>query len=235
MPERGVKTRQSFVALIGLSFRLNFRRWPLYSAAVVVAFGVQAATAFLWSSPAAIDVSSDIALPLLTALVYARVWGDTNENIASQMVWERFLERAWAVIIIDFLAAWVLGKAFVASAAPTALEQVGAVFLYTLVLFIILADASATVDDDVTVWSVIPSSLLRSALLTLNPITFPRAVVLLLISFILTFAQGGLYAALVHYNVAQALFWATVPVATVAQPLVAALTLLVYQDAKAAS
>ena len=235
MPERGVKTRQSFLGLIGLSVRLTLRRWPLYSAAVVVAFGIQAAATFLWRSQAGIEVSSDVALPLLTALVYARVWGDSNENIPSQVVWERFLERAWAVIVIDFLVSWLFERALVLGAAPTIVEQLGVFLAYTLVLFIIFADAGATIDDGVTVWSVIPLAIARSALVTLNPITFARALVLFCINVGVALAQFALYSALVHDRVGQALFWSTVPLATVVQPPIAALTLLVYQDAKTAA
>ncbi|MBV8148635.1 MAG: hypothetical protein JO092_06065 [Candidatus Eremiobacteraeota bacterium] len=232
MPERGVKTRQSFFSLIGLTVRLTLRRWALYSAAALVAFGVQAAAAFLWRSPVGIEVSSDVALPLLTALVYARVWGDSNENITSQAVWERFLERAWAVIVIDFFVSWLFERAFVFGAAPTMLQQIGAVLAYTLVLFIIFADAGATIDDGVTVWNVIPLSLLRSVLVTLNPITFARALALFFLNVIVVFGQFTLYSALAHSHAPQALFWSTVPLATVAQLPLAALTLLVYQDAK---
>jgi hypothetical protein len=208
------------------------RRWPLYTAAVAVAFGAQALIATLWRSPAAIEVSNDVALPLLTALVYARVWGDSNENIESSAVWERFLERAWAVIVIDFVASWLLTRAFLASPSPTALEEITGVIAFTLVLFTLFADASATIDDDVTVWNVIPRAFLRSIIITLNLTTFTRALAIFALLLVVFFGQFVLYFALVQYHVAQPQFWSSIPLLTISQPPLAALTVLVYQDAK---
>jgi hypothetical protein len=233
MPELGVRTRQSFLALIGLAVRLILRRWPLYGAAVAVAFGVQIATMLVWHSPAAVDVSSSVALPLLTALVYARVWGDSNEEVGPQAVWERFLERAWAVIVIDFAITWLWTRAQLAGFSSSAPLQIAGIFAFAAVLFFIFADASATIDDDMTVFNVIPRAFLRSAMVTLNPAIYLRALVLVAFNLLLIYGQFAIYFALVRFGVAQTLFWTAVPLPTLATAPLAALTLLVYQDAKA--
>jgi hypothetical protein len=234
MPEYGVRPRQSLFALIGLSVRLILRRWPLYTAAVAAAFGIQAAAMLLWRSSVAIEVSSYVALPLLTALVYARVWEDTNENALPNAVWERFLERAWAVILIDFAVTWLWTKAVQAGGSSSTLEQAGAIFAFAVILFLVFADASATVDDDVTMLNVIPRALARSLIVTLNPTTYARALVLVAVSLLLSYLQYPIYLALVRFGVPQALFWTEIPLPTLATAPLAALTLLVYQDARSA-
>jgi hypothetical protein len=161
------------------------------------------------------------------------VWGDSNENVEWPAVWERFLERAWAVIVIDFIGSWLATKAFYANPASS-LDEVAGIAAFTLALFIVFADASATIDDDVTVWSVIPRALLRSVIITLNPTTFVRALLLFSLFLVLLFAQFLAYVVLVRFHVAQALFWSEIPLLTVVQPPLAALTVLVYQDARPA-
>jgi hypothetical protein len=234
-PECGVKTRQSFLALIGLSLRLTFRRWPLYAGAVAIAFGLQALAAFVLRSPTIVEVSEDVALALLTALVYARVWGDSNEGIEPGAVWERFLERAWAVIVIDFALSEVLTKAMVAAPPSSVPAEIAGIVAVGAVLFFLFADAGAVVDDGVTVWTVIPRAFLHSAIVTLNLTTFARALALFSIELLLLNCQLPLYFVLVRFHVAQPLFWSVVPLATIVQPPLAALTLLIYQDAKAAA
>jgi hypothetical protein len=189
--------------------------------------------AYLWRSPAAVDVSNDVALPLLTALVYSRVWGDSNENVEWRAVWDRFLERAWAVIVIDLIGTWLVTNAFVSASSGLALETVISILAFTAALFIVFADAAATIDDDVTAWNVVPRSLLRSAAVTFNPMTYARALVLFSIGILLQFASFALSPVLVRYHVAHALFWSQIPLLTVVQPPLAALIVLVYQDAKA--
>lgn len=206
-------------------------------AAVAIALGAQALLTALWHSPASINVGQDVALPILTTLVYAFVWADTKEDLPPNAAWERFFERVWAVIVIDFIIGVpvimeLLRMALGDSADPKALQNMSAVIVLALSLFFLFADASAVADDDLTVWSIIPLAFLRSLVISLHPLTLARVLLLISLEFALFFPESGLLFLLTKAHVPFADFWAEVPLATFLLPPFAALTLLVYQAAK---
>ncbi len=169
---------------------------------------------------------------LLTALVYAFVWNDAREKpLPDRAAWERFLERAWAVIVIDFAAAYVasIGAAGTASADAAAIG-VGIVAMIASVL-ILFADVAATVDDDGTVWSLVPRAFLKSAAVAFRPSVLVRAIAIFAFQLLILAAQESIQLALTGAHVPNAEVWSTVPLPTLLVPPVAALTLLVYRDA----
>jgi hypothetical protein len=231
-PECGVKPHRTFLELTGLALRLTFRRWQLYSTAILTAFAVQIALALVWRVPHAIELGSSIAIPLVTALVYAFVSADAGEAPAAEsLVWERFLERAWAVIVIDFLLTDIATAALVYSMSAKPLELVGGLAAFAFAVLTVFADAGAVVDDDVTVWTVIPRALLRSITTTWNSTIFARALAIFSLQLLAFVAQNALYFGLMHFDVSQALFWAEIPMATLITPPLAAITVVVYRDA----
>ncbi len=178
-----------------------------------------------------------MALPVLTALVYAFVWADTKEDLPPGAAWERFLDRVWAVIVIDFIIGVpvimeLLRTTLGNSADPKDLQNMGALIALVLSLFFLFADASATADDDLTVWNVIPLAFLRSLVISLNPMTFARVLLLIALEFALLLPESGVSILLAKAHVPFADFWSEVPLSTLLQPPLAALTLLVYQGAK---
>ena len=215
-----------------LAYRLTLRRWQLYATATLVAFGVQIALALVWRIPHALELGSSIAVPLVVALVYAFVSADAGEpGLSESLVWERFLERAWAVIVLDFLLSYVWGVAIFDSMSSNVLDMLAGLAAFIFSVFFVFADAGAVVDDDVNVWSVIPRSLLRSVAVVWNSTIFARA--LAIVSFVLleTVAQIALQILLPHFNVTQPLFWAWIPINTVVAVPISALTVVIYRDA----
>ena len=182
--------------------------------------------------PHAVDLGGAIAIPLVTALVYAFVSADDAESpVAENLVWERFLERAWAVIVIDFLLSYVWTAALVYSTSSKIVELLAGLAAFGFSVVAVFADAGAVVDDDVTVWTVIPRAILRSVATAWSSTIFMRALAIVSFALLAFVAQSSLYIALTHFNVSQADFWAQVPIATVITPPLAAITVIVYRDA----
>jgi hypothetical protein len=198
----------------------------------LAAFVVQAALALGFHLPHATDVSEAIVQPLLVTLVYAFVWLDAQESPPSAAIaWERFLERAWAVIVIDFFFGQVAGFAVALSLLADPIAIVLGLLGCGVSALLVLADASATVDDDVTAWSVIPKSIAKSIVSTWNAVTFSRALALFSIQLLLYVIEKEIGVALTQARVSEPDFWSTIPLSTIAIPPLSAITLLVYRDA----
>lgn len=235
MPECGVKSQSTFFALTGLALRLTLLRWPLYTIASLLAFTMQALLALVWRVPHGSELGSAIVLPLLVTLVYAFASADAAETPPAQAaVWERFLERAWAVIVIDFVTSELTTAGWVYTLSSQTLEVIGGFIAYGLSVLVIFADASATVDDDVTVWTVIPRGFLRSIAVTLNARTLVRALALFSLELLIFAGTIAIYESLAWLPEAQRLFWGTVPLLTITVVPISALIVVVYADAKKA-
>lgn len=231
MPECGVKPYRPLLELTALAFRLTLRRWQLYTTAVLIAFAAQIALALLWRVPHAVDLGGAIAIPLVNALVYAFVSADAGEEVAESRIWERFLERAWAVIVIDFVLSYVWTSALVYSTSSNALELIAGLAAFGFSVVAVFWDTGAVVDGDVNVWTVIPRSLLRSIATAWNSTVFVRALAIVSLSLLEFVAQNALYFALMYFHVSRPEFWAEIPIATIITVPLAALTVVVYRDA----
>jgi hypothetical protein len=186
----------------------------------------------LWGDNLGLNVGGAIVLPLLTALVYAFVATDAVEPKPGALPpWERFLERAWAVIVVDFVVGMVTLSGLSTAASQNPLAGVFGIAAFALSALLVFADVSATVDDDVTVWSVVPAAFLRSVAAAWNVRIFARALAIVSIELLLVVAQYAMLYGLQHAGVHAAAFWAQVPLSTLATPPLAAITLVIYHDA----
>lgn len=196
---------------------------------------MQALVAIVWRVPHGTDLDSFIVLPILTTLVYAFAAADAgSEPVTAAAVWERFLERSWAVIVIDFVLAYVSAIGLSAGLSSEPLDMVAGMLVFGLSALLVFTDASATVDDDVTVWSVIPRAFLRSFQTSWRWPVFSRALAIFAIQLVVYALQNELYALLARRHVPEAAFWSQIPILTVVGVPLAALTVLVYLDATAA-
>lgn len=199
---------------------------------MLAAFAVQVALTLLWKVPHAIELGGAIAIPLVTAMVYAFVSADAGETeIAESLVWERYLERAWAVIVIDFLLTYVWTAALVYSTSANPLELVAGLAAFGFSVVAVFWDTAAVVDDDVNVWTLVPRSFLRSVATAWNSTVFVRALAIVSLSLLEFVGQSALYYALLHFKVPQAEFWAEIPIGTIVALPISALTVVVYRDA----
>lgn len=219
---------------MGLALRLVLRRFGLYAAATAGAIGLQALVAVVARVPHGTDLGSFIVPPILTTLVYAFVSADARrEPVPARVVWERFLERAWAVIVIDFVLTYVAAIGLSGTASADPLDAIVGILAIGLSVVLVFADAAATVDDDVTVWSLIPRAFGRSLVGACRGPVFLRALAILALQLLVFALENQLYALLTHLHVSDAAFWSQVPLLTVAVLPLSALTVLVYLDATA--
>ncbi|MBV8331430.1 MAG: hypothetical protein JO192_01715 [Candidatus Eremiobacteraeota bacterium] len=196
---------------------------------------LQALLVLVWHVPHGTELGSSIVLPLLVTLAYAFVWADAQEAEQSEhSVWERFLERAWAVIVIDFISGEITSAGWVYSLSSETLQIIGGFLAFGLSVLIIFADASATIDDDVTVWTVVPRGFMRSMAVTLNGRTLIRALALFALELLIFAGTSAIYDAFPRLPETARFFWAAVPLSTVTAVPLAALLVLVYGDAKLA-
>ena len=188
--------------------------------------------ALVWRLPQGAELGQAIVLPILTTIVYAFVWADASDTpVSPSAVWERCLERSWAVIVIDFVYTFVasLGLGYALSADP--IGVVTGIVGIVLSIVLVFADASATVDDDVNAWSVIPHAFVRSASMAWRAAIFPRALTIFAIELLVLAAQSALAIGLERVHVPQAVFWSEVLLNTLTLPPLSALIVLVYRDA----
>ena len=205
------------------------RRWPIFAPAVAVAIGVQAFVALVLRVPHGAELDSFVVLPILTTLVYAFVAADVRSGaVAAAIVWERFLERCWAVIAIDFVLSLLSALGLSGSDSGDVLAVAAGMAFFILSGLLVFTDASATVDDDLTVWSVIPLAFARSMSAAWQRAVFPRAFAIFALQLLVFALQSALYALLQHDRVPDALFWSEVPLLTVVLPPLSALTVLTY-------
>jgi len=208
-----------------------WRRIALYTGAVAFAVCAQAVVVFALRVPNGIVYCGFVFAPLLTALVYACVWADTAQKRPPQMaVWERALERSWAVILIDLAVSFVQ----ITGAGGFRTGDLSDAFIGLAILIMsatfVFADASATLDE-MPVWWLVPGALWRSVQACLNGIVFGRAITIVALSIACGFLQDPIYALLQSAHVANADFWASIPLDDATVPPIAALTALVYRDA----
>jgi len=195
---------------------------------------VQALLELVFHVPHGTDVGNAIVQPMLVTLVYAFVWIDARDEESPPMTaWERLLERAWAVIVIDFLFGQVAGLALALAIAPDPVFVVLGILGCALSALLIFADASATVDDDATAWTLIPKSVVKSVATAWHAVTFSRALAIFSIQLLFFAIESGLTDLLTNAHAADPAFWGFVPLSVLVTPAFAAVTAVVYCDATA--
>lgn len=221
--------------------RLVVRRIGIFAPAVTVAILLQALVALAWHVRQAVTLDSFVATPILTTLVYVVVAADVRprpeeaggETRPVAPLWERFLERSWAVIVIDFLLSYVLAFGLGGTASQNLADVFGGIAIVAVSAMLVFADASAAADDDLTPLTILPRAFVRSLGAVWQPAIFPRAFALLALQLLVLALQSAAYALLLQARVPNADFWAEIPLLGIATVPLSALTMLVYLDATA--
>jgi hypothetical protein len=202
----------------------------LYAAATACVIGAQALVVFVWRVPFGIAYSGFVLPPLLTTLVYAFVWADSDDTPqTAASTWERVLERAWAVIIIDLVLTILINTGIGGIVAQDPVDVVLGVVILVIAAPLVFADASATVDA-MPVWWLLPGAFWRSVRAARGP-AYLRAIAILALVLLSSLVQKPLFDWMQAAHVAYAEFWSEVPLNAITVAPIAALTALVYRDA----
>jgi hypothetical protein len=202
----------------------------LYAAATACVIGAQALVVFVWRVPFGLTYSTFVLPPLLTTLVYAFVWADSDETPQpSAATWERVLERSWAVIVIDLFLTILVGTGLGEIQTQDSIEVILGIVMLVVAIPLVFTDTSATVDE-MPVWWLLPGAFWRSVRAARGPV-YLRAIAILALGLIPALAQKPLFDWLQAMHVAGADFWSVVPLNAITLVPIAALTALVYRDA----
>jgi len=192
--------------------------------------GAQALVVFVWRVPHGLVYSGYVLPPLYTTLVYAFVWADSDEapqNAGS--TWERVLDRAWAVIVIDLVFTIFVNTGLDGIITQDPVDVVLGIVILMISAPLVFADTSATVDE-MPVWWLIPGAFWRSLRTARGPV-YLRAIAILCLALIPAIAQAPLFDWMHHAEIANAEFWSAVPLNAVTVAPIGALTALVYREA----
>lgn len=157
--------------------QLLLRRAPLYAATCFVAIAVQTAVAVLsHGDNLAVTFVSCITIPIAEMIVLVNAGADAGGWVADMgLRWERIVERAWAVILID-LAIGITQSAGVAYATvgDVGLRLQG-LFILLMSTMLVYAEPYAALEQDISQITLVPFSLIRSMMLAW--VNFPRILV----------------------------------------------------------
>jgi len=226
--------------LVGRALQIFGRRWTLFVAVTAVAIGAEGLVVRLWHSAQAILFANSIFIPLQTAIIYAFVAADSlAEPVTPGRTWARALERAWAVIVIDFIETLVqIWGAPADGADPLAI--VLNVVTILIVVTLVFADAAAVIDDEgegegnavLRGLMLVPRSLVRSVTLVLVGGFVIRAFFLFGLEIATEFLSVGAGLAFHALHAGGADFWAQCAIPTLATAPIAVATAVFYIDAE---
>ncbi|MGR4064036.1 MAG: hypothetical protein ACLQPV_01145 [Vulcanimicrobiaceae bacterium] len=227
--------------LVGRALQLFGRRWLLFSVVTLGAIAAEAVVFVLWHSSQATLFANSIFIPLQTAIVYAFVAADSlAEPVTAGRTWARALERAWAVIVIDFIATLIQIWGAPAGGGSDPLAIVLNVVTILIVVTLVFADAAAVIDDEevdsgenavLRGLLLVPRSLARSVTLVLVGGFVIRAFFLFGLEIATELLSVAAGAGLHSWHAGGADFWAQCAIPTLATAPIAVATAVFYIDA----
>lgn len=167
MNERRDGEIPSYRPLALVALRLLARRWPLYLLLCAGVFALQALFYTFSHVKMAEFYASLIGAPLVIVVVNVFVGCDATKSLTIAQRWERVLERAWAIILLD------VGLSFVQMSGIQTMLAGGAdagdtiMGFLTLVLsaMLVYAEPFAVLEKDAQALTVLPFAILRSMML----------------------------------------------------------------------
>ena len=172
-----------------------------------------------------------IVSSLASALVYASTRADVAGSGGGD-IWTRALERGWAVIVISFVQSIVIDSGMGGIIEGAIGSRILGVVLLLLGLTLIFADIDAVVNDEEPWWLLVPLAFSNSIRAAWSGRTMLRVIGLFVAQLVIQ--QAGYLAIaplLQKLHVADAEFWATMPVNALLLAPFGILTVLVYFDA----
>lgn len=172
-----------------------------------------------------------IVQPIITAVLYALV--SPRIPLTSTRI-HHGIERAWAVILLDFALSFIQTLAVGSIQTNSFLDALLGGILLSATAFLIFADVDAVIGSHPTLLGLIPVALIRSVRTASQRGIYLRAYFILILQLAIFAAGVALTGALSH-RVSADLAGFIVPVAVglATLPLMATFTALVYAEATA--
>lgn len=172
------------------------RRAPLYAVTFVTAVAIQTAVAVLTHADAlAINFVSCITIPFAEVVVLVNAGADAGGWSADAAIrWERIIERAWAIILIDLAIGVAQSDGVGAALAHDASLRVEGLFVLLMTTMLVYAEPYAALEQEVSQLALVPFAVIRSMMLAW--VNVPR--ILVFFSLELAFTAGYVLLAAVH-------------------------------------
>ena len=208
--------------------RLLAQRWPLYVIGTLVVLVIEAAFVLLVHVKGAAYYPQLIAQPLLIAVTTVFIGADATRTFTTAQRWERILERAWAIIVVDMGISFVAGSGlFTAQAGAVSADATNLLYGVLTVLLsgmLVYAEPFIMLENDAHTLTMVPFAILRSMMLAW--VNIPRIFALLAVTIGIT-----LIATLAEQTApVAARAWIEMIVATIFTAPVAALYTVAYLD-----
>lgn len=172
-----------------------------------------------------------IGVPLVNAIVTINVGADATGTLPTAAArLERFVERTWAIIVIDVAITLVGQIGFDTASAPDAGDILLGVLVLFLAAMLVYAEPFAALEKDVQTLTVVPFAFLRSMMLCW--VNMPRILSLFMIQIAVTIVQLELAQFSARAGT-QTVMLVTLAYVTVASAPLAALFTVAYLDTAA--
>lgn len=210
-----------------MTARLFARRWLLYLLVCAVVFALQAVFVTFVHVKLAELYAELLGPPLVITAVTVFVSADATGTLSLAQRWERVLERAWAIIIIDVGLSFVNASGLQTVQAGDALDVVFGFLTLLLSGMLLYAEPFAAIEKDTQTLTIVPFAILRSMMLAW--VNMSRVFALLAVQIALDIAvllaeQGALHAGI------DARLWVDLLMQTLLAAPLAALYTVAYLD-----
>lgn len=221
----------SFARLVKQALVLYGRRGWLYGGTSLLVLAAQILVYFFGHFKHGDFLGALLITPILVTLVNAGVASDRcGERVPARYLFERVLERLWAVIIIDLIVTSILGAG--ADALNTG-DALG-ILLGLAILFmggtLFFADVYASTEPKPSMLTILPLSFMRSSALAWQNGNILRVCYLIGSQAAVALLITLLGIVLKHEHAANTEFWANLPLSTLSAGPFAALFTVVYYD-----
>jgi hypothetical protein len=209
------------------SFVRHAGRYALCAAGFVVITG---AIGLRWTAPAISFLTAEVAGGIFLAIVTCTAFGDAA-GLTRAQVWDRALERSWAIIVLGFVVDLLSLVAFSGLEASDLTLTLLGIAVMLMAATLVFATVAASVSDD-DWWWLVPSALSHSMLAAWRSGIFPRALILLGISEFGEYALAlALQSGLSSLHIPSPALWAGGLANALLIPPVQTLATFIYLDA----
>jgi hypothetical protein len=220
----------SYRPLALVTARLLARRWPLYLLTASAVFGLQAAFVVFVHVKFADLYAGFIGGPLIITVVTVFAGADATKTLTAAQRWERILERAWAIILLDVGLTFVQGSgigtmlAGLGSSADAGYIVMGFLTL-VLTAMLVYAEPFIALEQNVQMLVLLPFAIFRSMMLAW--VNVSRVFSLFAVQLAVAIAAIYLHQWTLKTG---ASVWADLAFATVCEVPLAALYTVAYLD-----
>jgi hypothetical protein len=200
--------------------KIFLRRWQLYAAACGAVFVLEGLFVHFVPVRSPEIYAGFLGPPLVNAFVLMNVGSDAAGVLPrlSQRC-ERFVERLWAVIIVDVMISVVQASGFFGLASADLGDKVLGALVMILSAMLIYAEPFVCMENSIQTLTLIPFSLLRS--MTLAWVNMQRVFSLFALQMIVFAGLYGLLALLAAAQIAKTTLWELLYVTVTEAPLYA--------------